>query len=155
MRRILVLALVVGSVVLQAVPAQAVHYYAKLRSAGGSTSIETDCPAGRTLLVSVSGQPAYNAKVPTSRATSVGTRTLVSSNQSLADAVSSGGTVTATCNGHPLRVTLPMTGVTTQQQLLVGGGLLAVGVVLLLFGFSPPSSRGPRGPRPPVKVYAQ
>jgi LPXTG-motif cell wall-anchored protein len=65
--------------------------------------------------------------------------------------------MTATCNGHPVRLTrLPRTGVSVTQQLAVGLGLLLIGLLLLAVG-GRPSGGAParRRRRPPVKVYAQ
>ena len=158
MRRRLVVAVVIGSMLFLQAPVEAAsHLYLKMRRSGSTTEVRTNCPAGYMLKVT-KGTASRTITVPSNATTtSDGLKRFYSS--ALNTVANATGTLKGTCSpalqGHTNMTVLPFTGVTTGRQLMVGGGLLAVGIVLLLFGFSPPSSRGPRGPRPPVKVYAQ
>jgi hypothetical protein len=155
MRRLLVIAIVIGSMLFLQAPAQAVHLYLKMTPNGdGTTHIETSCPKGRTLKVTV-GTTSKAITVPKNGG--FDSRSL---NSVAAKGKSAGyKKVAATCSpasqGHKNLTVLPFTGVTTSQQLTVGLGLLGLGAVLLRLGFSPSPGRRPRRQRPPVKVWAQ
>jgi hypothetical protein len=156
MRRLLVVAIVIGSVLFLQAPAQAVHLYLKMTPNGSTTTVVTNCPEGSTLKVTA-GTTSQTITVPEKENGQFKTGGLTTV---AARGVSLGYTkVKATCTpasqGHTALTVLPFTGVTTSQQLAFGLGLLGLGVVLLRLGVSPPSRRRPRRPRPPVKVYAQ
>ena len=146
MRKLLLVAMVVGCVLLVGAPAEAVHLYFKMKPQGASTYVETSCKAGQRLSVRV-GTSTQSVTVPagsggkftTSRLNTVARRS---------------GPIYATCNGHPLRTArLATTGTATGWELTMGFGLVVVGTLFVLLGRRPPT--GPRRPRPPVKVYAQ
>ncbi|HKQ02167.1 MAG TPA: hypothetical protein VJ735_17730 [Actinomycetes bacterium] len=155
MRRLLVIAIVIGSILFLQAPAQAVHLYLKMTPNGdGTTSVQTNCPKGSTLKVTV-GATSKSITVPKNGG--FDSRSL---NTVAAKGRSAGyKKVSATCSpasqGHKKLRVLPFTGVTTSQQLAVGLGLLGLGAVLLRLGFSPSPRRRPRRRRPPVKVWAQ
>jgi hypothetical protein len=160
MRRRLVVSVVIGSILLLQVPAEAVHLYMRIRAPESPTYVETNCPVGGTLTVR-SGGVRQTAKVPNvpknKKGYKKGYRKFTA--PTLNQVASKTGVITATCNGHKVKVVrlkpLSNTGVTTTQELVVGVGLVSIGVLLLVFGRRPPAGRRPRRRRPPVKVYAQ
>ena len=130
MRRFLVLTLVVGSVVLLAAPAHAIHYYLKMWTANGTTYVETECPAGRTLTITRGGIK-QSMRVPRTR--------IAFKAPKLSRVARAKGKVSAICTpasqGHT-ELELAFTGVTTGQQLGAGLALLGVGTMLLLVSSS-------------------
>jgi hypothetical protein len=156
MRRLLVIAIVIGSVLFLQAPAQAaVHLYLKM-SAGGIPIVDTDCPKGSTLKITV-GTLSRSITVPkdTEFTPADLNATQADGLNRVAARARSAGTnaVRATCtppsNGHTKMTVLPFTGVAA-NRLALGLGLLGVGTVLLRLGRSP----SPRRPRLPVKVDA-
>ena len=148
MRKLLLVSMVVGCVLLVGAPAEAVHLYLKIKPQGATTYVETTCPAGRTLSVKV-GTSTQSVTVPAGRGGKFTTTRLNT-------VARKSGPIYATCNGHTLRTAwLARTGTATGWELSFGLGLVAVGALLLLLGRRPPMGPRRRRPRPPVKVYAQ
>ena len=156
MRRLLVVVFVIGSVLFLQAPAQAaVHFYMRIAPDGTSTKVQTECPKGSTVKVTV-GTVTGQVVVPVSAYTVFHTSKL---NTVAARAKTVGyKNVAATCSpasqGHTGMTVLPFTGMTTSQYLAVGLWLLVLGGLLLRTESSSPRRR-PARPRAPVKVYAQ
>jgi hypothetical protein len=160
MRRWLIVAVVIGSILFLQAPAEAAHLYMRIREPHSDTYVELKvsefCPAGATLAVR-SGDVRQTAKVPNvSRNVRVNNVLYRPFTARSLNRVARMTGLTATCNGHLVHVErLAKTGVTATQELVVGLGLVSIGVLLLVFGRRPSAGRRPRRPRPPVKVYAQ
>ena len=155
MRTRLVVAVVIGSILLLQVPAEAVHLYMRIKPRGNKTDVVTNCKVGQTLEVS-SGGVVETATVPEGSDPD-GDGVYEFTTAKVNRVARGGGAIkaTRTSDDHTIIVELAETGITTTQELVVGVGLVSIGVLLLLYGRRPPAGRRPRRRRPPVKVYAQ
>jgi hypothetical protein len=118
-----------------------VHLYLKTTPNGSSTTIETNCPKGRELKVTV-GTTSQKITVPKTGKFTTGLTKVA--------ALSKSKSVKATCTpgsqGHTALTVLPLTGVTTGQHLAFGLGLLGLGMVLLRLGSRRRRGDGRAGP---------
>jgi hypothetical protein len=135
MRKLVVVMLTVGSLLLLEAPALAQHLYNISSKSGGRSggkiwfSGETDCP-GVVKVYFVDGRVGTAPKGAVNSTTKQRTIKVSTTGSTTRSDISS-----ATCNGVPM--TLPMTGVSALHKLAFAALLLVAGVVLLVLGRSP------------------
>ena len=136
MRKLVVVMLTVGSLLLLEAPALAQHLYSLSPESGGRSggqlsgkiwfSGETDC-AGAVKVYFADGREGTAPKGAVNPATKKRTIRVSTTGSATRSDVSS-----ATCNG--VLMTLPMTGVSAAHKLAFAALLLVTGVVLLFLG---------------------